>query len=122
MTMRRTVLPAALLLAGLPPAPALAHAFLDHTVPPVGAAVAIAPAQVSMFFTQELEPAFSGATLEGAGGQPIATAAAAVDPQDRTELVLRLPKLAPGHYKVSWHVVSVDTHRTEGSFTFDVQP
>jgi len=36
--------------------------------------------------------------------------------------VLNLPPLTPGHYKVSWHVVSVDTHRTEGSFSFDIQP
>jgi methionine-rich copper-binding protein CopC len=37
-------------------------------------------------------------------------------------MVLNLPTLTPGHYKVSWHVVSVDTHRTEGSFSFDIQP
>ena len=30
--------------------------------------------------------------------------------------------LAPGQYKVSWHVVSVDTHHTHGDFTFIVAP
>ena len=35
-------------------------------------------------------------------------------------LVLPLPRLAPGRYRVRWHVVSVDTHRTEGSFEFSV--
>jgi hypothetical protein len=37
-------------------------------------------------------------------------------------LVLPLPPLAPGRYRVRWHVVSVDTHRTEGEFGFEVTP
>jgi len=30
--------------------------------------------------------------------------------------------LAPGRYTVRWKVLSVDTHRTEGSFSFEVKP
>jgi len=119
--MKRIVMPIALLAAALPTAAAFAHAFLDHAVPPVGGTVAASPTVVQIFYTQALEPAFSAATLTGPDSQPVATGAATVDPQNPMELVLRLPKLPPGHYKVSWHVVSVDTHRTEGSFTFDVQ-
>jgi hypothetical protein len=119
--MKRTLMPIALLAAGLPVAAAFAHAFLDHAVPAVGAAVPAAPKDVQMFFTQALEPAFSDAMLNDANGQPVATGAAAIDPQNPMELVLKLPPLAPGHYKVKWHVVSVDTHRTEGSFSFDIQ-
>ena len=33
---------------------------------------------------------------------------------------LDLDRLPPGTYLVSWHVVSVDTHPTEGTFTFEV--
>jgi methionine-rich copper-binding protein CopC len=120
--MKRALIAIALLATGLPVAAAFAHAFLDHAVPAVGGAVPAAPKEVRMFYTQALEPAFSGATIGGANGQVIPTAAASVDPQDPMELVLKLPPLAPGHYKVSWHVVSVDTHRTEGTFTFDIQP
>ena len=65
---------------------------------------------------------FSGVTITGGDGQAIATGAAAVDPQNRAEMVLKLPPLAPGHYRMSWHAVSVDTHRTEGTFSFDIQP
>lgn len=119
--MIRALISISLLFTGLPVA-AIAHAFLDHAVPPVGGTVPAAPKEVQMFYTQALEPAFSGATLAGADGQPIATPAAAVDPQNPMELVLKLPPLSPGHYKVSWHAVSVDTHRTEGTFSFDVQP
>jgi copper resistance protein C len=120
--MKRTLLPLALLAAALPGAAAFAHAFLDHAVPAVGATVPAAPKEVLMFFTQALEPAFTDATLSDANGQSIATGAAAIDPQNPMELVLKLPPLTPGHYKVKWHVVSVDTHRTEGSFSFDIQP
>lgn len=119
---KHTTASLALLAASLPVAAAFAHAFLDHAVPAVGATVPTPPQQVLMFFTQGIEPAFSDATLSGADGQAIATQKAAIDPQNPMELVLKLPPLGPGHYKIRWHVVSVDTHRTEGSFSFDVQP
>jgi methionine-rich copper-binding protein CopC len=35
-------------------------------------------------------------------------------------LSVQLPKLVPGTYTVSWHVTSVDTHKTEGNFQFTV--
>ncbi|HVH81761.1 MAG TPA: copper resistance protein CopC [Stellaceae bacterium] len=116
--MIRLILAFVLLAFAAPPA--RAHAFLDHAVPAVGSTVAATPRQVQLFFTQDLEPAFTGATIAGADGQPIATASATVDPQNKAVLMLNLPQLPPGHYKVSWHALSVDTHRTEGSFSFDV--
>jgi methionine-rich copper-binding protein CopC len=120
--MKRILMPIALLATGLPAVTALAHAFLDHAVPAVGSTVTAAPKEVQIFYTQAIEPAFSAAALSGADGQAIATGAATIDPQNPMELVLKLPPLAPGHYKVAWHVVSVDTHRTEGAFSFDIQP
>lgn len=117
--MIRLILALGLLAVAAPPA--RAHAFLDHAVPAVGSTVNVAPKQVQLFFTQDLEPAFTGATLANANGQPVATGPAAFNPQNKAEMVLNLPPLAPGRYKVSWHALSVDTHRTEGSFAFDVQ-
>ena len=114
---------AAVLAAGCAGKPALAHAFLDHAVPAVGSTVAAAPKQVLIFFTEELEPHFSGATLSAAaGGQAVATGAAVIDAQHPMEMVLSVPPLPPGKYKVSWHAVSTDTHRTEGDFTFEIRP
>ena len=37
---------------------ARAHAFLDHASPAVGSSVPTAPAVVTLWFTQDLEPAF----------------------------------------------------------------
>jgi len=108
------------LLLTLMPGAAWAHAFLDHAVPAVGAAVSAPPSTLQLFFSEPIEPRFSGVELATAAGRPIATDAAAIDPRNPAALVLRLPPLAPGRYRVSWHVVSVDTHRTEGSYEFSV--
>jgi methionine-rich copper-binding protein CopC len=99
-----------------------AHAFLDHALPAVGSAVRASPVQVKLWFTQTLEPAFSTAQVFDRGGKRIDKADAQVDRADATLLSVSVPKLAPGTYRVKWRVLSVDTHVTEGDFTFDVAP
>lgn len=101
---------------------ALAHAFLDHAVPPVGGTVPASPKEIRLTFTEAIEPRFSGIDLATADGREIATGAAAVDPGNDKQLVLMVPPLTPGRYRVHWHVVSVDTHRTEGEYSFVVEP
>ena len=104
-------------------APAVqAHAFLDHASPAVGSTVPTAPETVTMWFTQELEPAFTTATVTDASGNTVDTGPAQVDPKDPTELRVALKKLSPGTYTVSWHALSVDTHTTTGHFTFEIKP
>jgi copper resistance protein C len=99
-----------------------AHAFLDHASPAVGSTVPTAPETVTMWFTQELEPAFTTATVTDASGNIVDAGAAQVDPKDPTELRVALKKLSPGTYTVSWHALSVDTHTTTGHFTFEIKP
>jgi copper resistance protein C len=99
-----------------------AHAFLDHALPAVGSAVHAPPVQVKLWFTQSLEPAFSKAQVFDRSGKQIDKADAQVDRADSKLLTVSLPALAPGTYRVAWRVLSVDTHVTEGDFTFDVAP
>ena len=47
---------------------AQAHAMLDHASPAVGSTVASSPGQVTLYFTQALEPKFSGAEVRNAAG------------------------------------------------------
>ena len=101
---------------------AAAHAFLDRAMPPVGGVVATAPWEVRLTFTEPIEPAFSGIELSDAAGAAIATGPAAVAAGNPAQLVLALPPLSAGRYKVSWHVVSVDTHRSEGQYRFEIRP
>jgi methionine-rich copper-binding protein CopC len=101
---------------------ALGHAFLDHAAPAVGSTVRTAPAAVKIWFTQQLEPAFSTIKILDAKGNVVASSNKAVDASDRTLLSLPVPTLTPGTYRVVWRVLSVDTHVSEGDFTFDIAP
>jgi copper resistance protein C len=111
-------------LAGLlaPLAGASAHAFLDHASPSVGSTVRGSPAEVRLWFTEALEPSFSTLRVVDQGGAQVDQGNKAVDPSDRTLLKVSLRPLSPGSYKVVWRVLSVDTHTTEGSFSFSVAP
>jgi copper resistance protein C len=99
-----------------------AHAFLDQAVPPVGGAVPASPKEIRLTFSEGVEPRFSGIELATSDGRIIAIEPVATAPGDDKQLVLTLPPLAPGRYRVSWHVISIDTHRTEGEYTFTVGP
>ncbi len=111
---------AGLLLAAATVAPAFAHAFPDHSVPAVGSTVTQPPAEIRIWFTQKLEPAFSAIEVTDASGTRVDQDDAKVDTQDPALLRVSVKLLTPGTYKVAWHVVSVDTHATEGSFSFTV--
>ena len=103
-------------------APALAHAFLEHAVPPVGSTVAAAPDRVSLRFTQRLEPAFSRVQVLDAAGRRVDRDDAAVLGPDAALLSVSVAPLAPGRYVVRWRVLSADTHVTDGDYEFTVKP
>src|SRR4051794_40314459 len=90
----------AALLSSLTAASALAHAFLSQAAPAVGGVVSAPPREIRLSFTEAIEPAFSRIALSTADGQTIATSPARVDPSDNTQLVLLLPPLTPGRYRV----------------------
>jgi methionine-rich copper-binding protein CopC len=105
------------------PGGAYAHAMLVKAVPAVGGTVTASPSEIRITYSEGIEPRFSGIELKAADGHAIATGPASVDPSDRATLVVVLKgALQPGSYKVAWHVVSVDTHRTQGTFSFEVKP
>ena len=114
---------AAFLLAGLSvlPAAVRAHAFLDHSDPAVGSTEPTAPSVVHIWFTQELEPAFSSASVTDKSGATLSDGPATVDPNNKSELDIKLKPLSPGTYTVHWRVLSVDTHTTQGDFNFEVK-
>jgi copper resistance protein C len=94
-----------------------AHAFLDHAEPRVGNKVASPPHEVTLWFTQKLEPAFSSVTVTNAAGQRIDSGKARVS---GNQISVSLRPGGAGAYHVSWKVLSVDTHTTNGNFTFQV--
>ena len=100
---------------------ALAHAFLDHAEPKVGSTVTTSPAEIKIWFTQNLEPVFSSIEVQDAQGNEVDKKDVHLDDKDKTLLIVSVPKLPAGTYTVTWHAVSVDTHRTQGHFEFTVK-
>ncbi len=102
--------------------PAFAHAFLVHASPPVGSELPVSPAAVTITYTEGVEPDFSTIEVDDSHGTRVDKADPHLLGGDETKLSVSLPKLPPGEYTVIWHVTSVDTHKTEGRFTFSVTP
>jgi methionine-rich copper-binding protein CopC len=115
--MRNIIMTTMLALLPLGAADARAHAFLDHAEPRVGSTVQTAPRELSLSFTQNLEPAFSTVEVRDANGARVDQGKAKVS---GSSMHIGLKPLSPGTYKVRWHALSVDTHTTEGSFSFRV--
>jgi methionine-rich copper-binding protein CopC len=108
------IIPLLLLLAA---GEASAHAFLDHADPRVGNKIASPPREVTLWFTQKLEPAFSTVTVTNAAGERVDTGKPRIS---GTQMSVALRPGGNGTYHVTWHVLSVDTHKTDGNFTFQV--
>jgi copper resistance protein C len=111
-----TIFPFILAMEG----PVLAHAYLDHASPRVGNTVAQSPKEVMLWFSEKVEPAFSTVEVRNEQGALVSSGKATA--VGGTQLRVPVKTLPPGTYKVNWRVLSVDTHRTEGSFTFRVGP
>jgi len=112
--MRKLILIVLLLAFGAPAA--RAHAFLDHANPAVGSTVATAPQQLTLWFTQKLEPAFSSVEVMGPKG---ASVGGKTEVNGNT-MHVGIRTAGPGTYHVHWQALSVDTHKTQGSFSFTV--
>ena len=122
--MNRNLIRALMLVAATTASlPAVAHALLLKAVPAVGGTIAASPADIRITYTEGVEPKFSKITLTAEDGSQVSLGAVAVDPADHATLIAAVKApLRPGSYKVVWHVVSVDTHATQGSFSFVVKP
>jgi methionine-rich copper-binding protein CopC len=102
---------------------AFAHAQLQKAVPAVGGTVTASPTEIRLMFSEGVEPRFSGIALATEAGVTEPTGKPSVDPADNSVLIAAVAQaLKPGVYTVTWHAVSVDTHKTQGSFNFTVTP
>jgi copper resistance protein C len=115
--MRTLIVIASLLLTALGTTGAQAHAFLDHASPLVGSTVPAAPHELTLWFTQNLEAAFSTVEVFDANGGRVDQGKPGIS---GNTMHVGLKALVAGTYRVRWHVLSVDTHTTQGSFTFHV--
>lgn len=112
-----------LLLASLAASPAVfAHAHLKHQYPAADASVTAAPQALTLNFSEGIEPRFSGVKVTGSQQQTVKIGAVKRNDNDKTQLIAPIEQaLTPGEYTVEWHVVSVDGHKTQGSYRFSVK-
>jgi copper transport protein len=98
-----------------------AHSNLYRADPPANSQLAEAPAVISLYFTERLEPEFSAIVLERGDGTTVVTPAAVVDPADTTIMHLVPGDLPEGLYTVVWRALSAeDGHQTRGSYAFAI--
>src|SRR5258707_9954416 len=97
-----------------------AHAFLKDAAPGVGSTVQTSPGEVRIRFTENVEPALSSIQVFDASGKEVDKRDLHLDRSDQALMHVSLPPLEAGSYKVIWRVVSVDTHVTNGNFTFRI--
>ncbi len=103
----------------LGPIGAHAHGLLERANPGPGSTLRTAPREVAIWFSQELEPAFSTVTVTNAAGERVDNGATNVSGK---VMRVSLRPIGAGTYQVKWHVLSVDSHTTEGTFRFHVRP
>jgi copper resistance protein C len=118
MIMRIPALLVALVGLALLGGDAHAHASLDRANPRVGSTVPAAPRELSLWFTENIEPALSTIEVRNAAGARVDQGRARGGGANLLQIGLK--PLPPGTYQVRWRVLSVDTHRTEGAFSFQV--
>jgi methionine-rich copper-binding protein CopC len=110
-----TLLALTLLLAVL----AFAHSEPVSMVPAVNSTVS-APANVTVHFSEALEPKFSKLTLADAAGTVVSKDPSVVS-ADAKVMTLPLPTLAAGLYTVNWVSVALDSHRAQGKYNFTIK-
>ncbi|MBV4457893.1 copper homeostasis periplasmic binding protein CopC [Pseudomonas sp. COR58] len=114
----KTLLTAGALLASLTASQAFAHAHLKSQVPAADSTVA-APTELRLEFSEGVEAAFTKVTVSR-DGAPVAVKPLTTEGDKKTLIVTPQAPLTAGEYKVEWHAVSVDTHKSEGAYRFKV--
>lgn len=100
--------------------PVEAHASLVRAIPAAGSAVHEAPQKLELWFSEQLEPAFSKVEVLDLAGKRVDLGDPKLDDKDHKLLQISLPRLAAGRYRVAWRVLSIDTHIAKGEFSFDI--
>jgi methionine-rich copper-binding protein CopC len=111
---------AMLMIASIGGAPeAWAHSFPKEQHPSAGQTVAMPPSEVTIKFDAPIEKLFAKLEVLDAQGKNVAVGTPEIS-SDGVVLTVKVAALKPGEYTVKWGVVCVDTHHTEGSYTFMV--
>ena len=98
---------------------ARAHSFPEEQHPSAGQTLRASPSEIRIKFDAPIEKLFAKVQVLGTDGRDYALGAPEIS-ADGVELTSKVGALKPGEYTVKWAVVCVDTHHTEGSYSFTV--
>ncbi|MCU0074267.1 copper homeostasis periplasmic binding protein CopC [Pseudomonas koreensis] len=118
MPMKKLFTAGALLASLVVTSQAFAHAHLKSQTPAADSTVA-APADLRLVFSEGVEASFTKVTVTR-DGAPVAVKPLTTEGDKKTLIVTPEAPLTAGEYKVEWHAVSVDTHKSEGAYQFKV--
>jgi methionine-rich copper-binding protein CopC len=95
------VVPACVVLSLSGPLPAIAHAQLIRAVSAAGGTLHAAPSEVTLRFSEKLEPSFSSVVVRDSTGKQIDKGDGKVDKRDRMVIRASLPYLEPAFTRSS---------------------
>ena len=103
----------------LSPSSVLPHAAVIRSSPAADATVR-SPREVAIFFSERIQAARSSISVNDSNGVRIDAGDSRVNANGRV-LRVTLKPLSGGTYQVKWRVRSIDTHDSDGQFSFHVQ-
>jgi methionine-rich copper-binding protein CopC len=98
---------------------ASAHSFPEAQSPAAGETLEAPPGQITIKYDAPIEKLFASLQVLDAAGKDETVGAPEIS-SDQSTLSVKVNSLKPGDYTVKWRVVCVDTHHTQGSYTFTV--
>ena len=119
MLIKKALTTVTLLASLLGASAAFAHAHLKSAEPAADSKVA-APKDLHLTFSEGVEATFTKVSLSKDGTEIAIKGLETPDADKKTLVVTPAAALANGTYKVEWHAVSVDTHKSEGTYSFKV--
>lgn len=118
----RTFSLATLLVIGMCSQQAFAHAHLKAESPAANAVITSAPQSLTLSFSEGIELNFSKIELRSADNKVVNAGILQLADEDNKKIILPLTStLDAGKYQVSWNIVSVDGHKTQGKYSFTVE-
>jgi methionine-rich copper-binding protein CopC len=119
MLIKKALTTAALLSSLLAASSVFAHAHLKSATPAADS-TAVAPKELRLVFSEGVEATFTKVSLSKDGAAVAIKSIATESADKKTLIVTPAAPLAAGDYKVEWHAVSVDTHKSDGNYSFKV--
>lgn len=102
---------------------ATANCNLTSATPAINGIVAVPPTQLVLEFSEVLNVKFSGVKIIGPAESAVGTGVVSFAKGSKRILIVPvLTQLVAGTYRVHWHLLSKDGHRSHDNYNFTVKP